>query len=216
VPILSETVHSRSQLIAENKMRKSALTPTKIEQLAKHMRMGLPMKVIFDACQVSSSSYYRWMGIGRALAEDDLEHPNIPEPPKRRKGESCRKFKRRLCRYEEELQFYETLYDTMQKAAAICRIEMVAVIWRAAMGDDPRAAVAFLERRDPDNWLPTQILRNLTTGEIHHQHRYSIMAPDMLELMRLLGQHERALSNELDDNIRAGTRNSGNSQPKDQ
>ena len=36
------------------------------------------------------------MQIGRALVEGNFEHPDIPEQPTRREGESRRKYDRRL------------------------------------------------------------------------------------------------------------------------
>ena len=195
-------------------MAKLQLTLDKIAQLEKYMEMGAPMKDIFAASGVTSSTYYRWMGIGRALAEKHFKHPDIPQLSQRREGESPRKYQRRLRRHEEGLKLYVMLDERMRKAGANARIKMVKVIRSAARNGDWRAALAFLERRDPDNWMPKRILRNLDTKETHDQHQHSLMAPDMVEFMRILGQTERRLSKELEDNIRAGGRNGADSQPK--
>ena len=195
-------------------MAKLKLTAATIALLEKNMKLGAPMADVFAASAVARSTYYRWMSIGRTLAEGDLVHLDIPEPPKRRAGESDRKYNKRVRRHEEGLKLYVTLYEKMQKAAVSLRIKMVAVIRSAALNGDWRAALAFLERRDPDNWMPKRILRVLATGEKHHQHQHSIMAPDLLELMRLLGQSERAISKKLEDDIRARAWNGTDSQPK--
>ena len=94
----------------------------------------------------------------------------------------------------------------MKKAHAMSRIKMIAVIRLAAL--------AFLERHDSGNWMPKRILRNLITKETHHQHQHPFMVPDMVEFMRILGQTERRLSKELEDDIRAGGRNGADSQLK--
>ena len=80
------------------------------------------------------------MSIGWALDEEDFEHLDIPEPPKRRAGESHRKFNKRLRRHKEGLKLYVTLYEKMQKAAANARIKMVAVIRSAAANGEWRLA----------------------------------------------------------------------------
>ncbi len=149
------------------------------------------------------------MSIGRALAEEDFEHPDIPGPPESRPGESLRKYNRRLRRHEEKLKLYVTLYAKMQKANADAYIDMAAAIRSAALNGDWRAALKFLERRDPHNWNRKQILRNLTTRETHHQHQDSVMAPDMFDLLRLLKHSERAFSKGLEDDC-----NGADSQPK--
>ena len=105
-------------------MAKSTLTQDKIAQLAKYIRIGAPMAVAFDASQVASSTYYRWMSIGQALYEGDHEHPDIPKRPTRKESESDRKYNRRLRRYDELLKRYATLYETLQNAAFLCQIDM--------------------------------------------------------------------------------------------
>ena len=195
-------------------MAKLKLTRATIAQLEPDMELSTSMADVFAKSGVKSSSYYRWMGIGRALAEEDLEHPDIPEPPQRRAGESDRKFNRRLRRHKEGLKLYATLYEKMQKAKAIGRIKIVAALRAVALKGNWRAALAFLERRDPDNWMKKRILRNLATGEKHDQHQHSVTAPDMVELMRILGQIERSLSNVVENDIRAGARNGADSQPE--
>ena len=201
-------------MIAGQSMAKLLLTLDKIALLEKYMELGAPMADVFATSGVARSTYYRWMGIGQALAEKDLEHPDIPQPPQRRAGESHRKFNKRLRRHKEGLKLNVTLCEKMQKAAANARIKMVAVIRSAAANGDWRAAAWFLERRDPDNWMPKRILRNLDTKETRHQHQHPVMEPHMVEFMRILGQTERRLSKELEDDIRAGGRNGADSQPK--
>ena len=195
-------------------MAKLQLTLDKIAQLEKYMEMGAPMKDIFAASGVAKSTYYRWMSIGRALAEEDFEYPDIPQPSQRRAGESHRKFNKRLRRHEEGLKLYVMLYERIQKADANARIKMVTVIRSAALNGDWRAALAWLERRDPDNWMPKRILRNSENKATHDQHQHSLMEPHMVEFMRILGQTERRLSKEREDDIRAGGRNGADSQPK--
>ena len=57
-------------------MAKLLPTAAKIALLEKYMKMGAPMADVFAASQVASSTYYRWMSIGQALCEGDLEHPD--------------------------------------------------------------------------------------------------------------------------------------------
>ena len=145
------------------------------------------------------------MQIGRALVEGNFEHPDIPEQPTRREGESRRKYDRRLRRHEEKRELYFTLYKEVQKAGANLRIDMVKSIRSAAIKkNDWRAALAFLERRDPDNWNLKRILRNAATEDKHHN-QHSDMCPDFPEFLRLLGKKESAVSKGLEDNAHAGT-----------
>lgn len=172
-------------------MAKLTITLEKIDRLAKYMRVGAPMKVVFDAALVPSSTYYRWMNIGQALADGDLEHPDIPKRPKHKANESDYKYNRRLRRYEEELELYVTCYETVEKAAALCKIEMLSVIKKAFKIDGQwLAARWFLERKDPRNWDMEQILRD-RPAELE-QDDIPIDHPLYLEIFQTFGRWDRA------------------------
>ena len=176
-------------------MAKSTLTQDKIAQLAKYIRIGVPMAVAFTASQVASSTYYRWMSIGQALYEGDLEHPDIPKRPTCKESESDRKYNRRLRRYDELLKRYATLYETLQKAAFLCHVDMLTVIRAAAIEKgDWRAAIWILERHSPNDWNLKWILRNLAAEQKHQQQEHSIMDPDLQEFFRAAGRLERAIA----------------------
>lgn len=184
-------------------MAKLKLTPAKIAQLERYMKLGIPMKDIFAASEVSSSTYYRWMSIGQAIDENDLKYPGIPNRPTRKEGESNGKYNRRLHRYQDELKLYATLYKKMQRAAAIARIEMVLTIRSAALDGNWRAAMHFLERRDPRNWNLKTILRAMATDDERHQRQELCMGSELRDLMRILGETERRLALEREEDIRA-------------
>ena len=176
-------------------MAKSTLTQDKIAQLAKYIRIGVPMAVAFAASQVASSTYYRWMNIGQALYEGDLEHPDIPKRPTRKESESDRKYNRRLRCYDKLLNLYVTLYETIRDAAALCRTDMLMVIRSAAIEKgDWRAAIWFLDRRFANDWNPKWSERNLAAEQKQQQQEHSIMDPGFLEFCRAAGQLDRAIA----------------------
>ena len=179
------------------------ISAQKIALLERYITMGVPMKKVLDASGVRQTSYYTWLSIGEAIADGDLEHPDVPVAPVQREDESKRKFARRHRRYQEALQLYESLYNRVRKAHANSQINMIAVVRTAAAGGDWRAALAFLERRDPDNWMPRKILQAEITGDIRQQH--SIVDPGLMDMMKALGMNERKLSKELEDDLRAGS-----------
>lgn len=76
------------------------------------------------------------MSIGRAVAEGDLEYPDIPKQPTRKEGESKRKYNRRLHRYQQDQRLYARLHKKMEAAAPSAIIDMVLVIRSAALADD--------------------------------------------------------------------------------
>ena len=195
-------------------MAKSTLTQAKIAQLAKYIRIGAPMAVAFAASRVASSTYYRWMNIGQALYEGDLEHPDIPKRPTRKESESDRKYNRRLRCYDKLLNLYVTLYKTIRDAAALCQIDMLMVIRAAAIEKgDWRAAMWFLERHSPKDWNLKWIRHNLAAELKHQQQEHSIMDPELRELIRVTNEHRRAITKETEDDIRVKACNGSDSLP---
>lgn len=197
-------------------MAKLKLTSGKIKQLEKYVKLGAPMKDIFAASGVPSSTYYRWLIIGQAVYEDDLEHPDIPNRPTRKEGESKRKYNSRRHRYEKELTLYATLYEKIMSADANSRMEMLFFIRSEALAGDWRAAVKILERRDPANWHKRTILRTRAADQQDQrdQDQDLDMKSEWRDLLRILGQKRPAASKEIPTDIRVGTRNSLDSQPK--
>ena len=175
-------------------MAKSTLTQAKIAQLARYIRVGAPMAVAFAASRVAKTTYYRWMNIGQALYEDDLDHPDIPKRPTRKASESDHKYNRRLRRHDEKLERFVTLYETLQKAAFLCHNDMLMVIRSAAFEKgDWRAAIWILDRRFAKDWNPKWIQR-LAAEQNHQQQEHSIMDPDFLEFCRAAGRLDRAIA----------------------
>jgi hypothetical protein len=195
-------------------MAKSTLTKDKIARLAKSIRMGVSIPDALATSQVASSTYYRWMSIGEALCESDLEYPDIPKRPTRKASESDRKYNRRLRRHDETLERYATLYETIRDAAFLCQIDMLMVIRAAAIEKgDWRAAIWFLERRSPNDWNLKWILRNLAAEQKHQQQEHSIRDPEWRELIRAIDEHTRAITKETEDDIRAKAWNGSDSLP---
>ncbi len=168
-------------------MARLKLTLGKIKQLEKYVKFGAPMEDIFAASEVPSSTYYRWMSIGQAVHEDDLEHPDIPKRPTHKAGESKGKYNSRLHRYEEELRLYATLYETMKRADASSLMEMMFFIRSAALAGHWRAALKFLERRDPDNWRKPKILRTRAATDQRVQRQDLYKESELRDLLRILG-----------------------------
>lgn len=196
-------------------MAKSTLTKDKITQLAKLFRLGAPMAVVFSATQVASSTYYRWVGIGRALAEGDLEHPDIPKPPKRKARESDRKYSKRLRRYKELLQRYVELYEITRREPALSQIDAIEAIRSAALeNDDWRAAANLLQRRDPDNWSMKRIRRRLANEPPPDPHEYSDTASELRKLIRIFNESEPTHNEARENNTNAGPRNNPDSLPQ--
>ena len=167
-------------------MAKFKLTSEKIAQLAKYMLCGAPMKDILAASAVPSSTYYRWMDIGKAVLEGDLEHPCIPKRPTRKEGEPNSNYRRRLHRYQENLKLCATLCEKMEWADAIARIEMQWIIQKSIISQkDWRGALKFLERRDPGNWSLKRIRRVGATAEELSRRKYMSEDPEMRELIRI-------------------------------
>lgn len=182
-------------------MARLKLTTDKIKLLETYVKLGLPMNDIFAACRVPSSTYYRWMSIGRAVAEDNLEHLDIPKQPTRKEGESKRKYNRRLHRYQQNLQLYARLHKKMEAAVASAIIDMVLVIRSAALTGKWRAARYFLERRDPHNWNLKTILRAEATVDERDQHQELQVGWDVYDLTQMLRANEERQAEE--DGIRA-------------
>ena len=173
-------------------MAKSTLTKDKIASLAKSIRMGVPIADALATSRVTKSTYYRWMGIGEALCEGDLEHPDIPKRPTRKASESDRKYNWRLRRYDEMLKRFVTLYETMRQAPALGQVDMIEVIHSPATEKGKwRAAASFLERRHPNSWNEKRILRNLAAEQKHQQQEHSIKDPDFRKLIRVIDQSAR-------------------------
>lgn len=192
-------------------MARLKLTLGKIKLLEKYVKLGAPMKDIFAASGVPSSTYYHWLSIGLAIYAGDFEDPDIPNRPTRKKGESKGMYNGRLHRYEKELTLYATLYEKMMKADANSRVEMVFYMCSAALAGDCRAASKFLERRDPVNWYKPAILRARAAAV---QRQDSYMESELRDLLRILGQNRPVASKEIPADIHAETRNGVNSQPK--
>ena len=195
-------------------MAKLTLTKAKIASLAKSIRMGVSIADALVTSQVASSTYYRWMSIGEALCEGDLEHPDIPKRPTRKASESDRKYNGRLRRHDEMLKRFVALYETMRQAHALGQVDMIEVIRSAAIEKDNwRAAASFLERRHPKDWNEKRILRRLAAEQEHQQQEHSIRDPDLREIVRGLDEHTRAITKETEDDIRAKAWNGSDSLP---
>jgi hypothetical protein len=195
-------------------MAKSTLTKDKIARLAKSIRMGVSIPDALATSQVASSTYYRWMSIGEALCESDLEYPDIPKRPTRKASESDRKYNGRLRRHDEKLERFVTLYETMRQASALGQVDMIEVIRSAAIEKSKwRAAASFLERRHPNSWNEKRILRNLAAEQKHQQQEHSIRDPEWRELIRAIDEHTRAITKETEDDIRAKAWNGSDSLP---
>lgn len=190
-------------------MARLKLTTDKIALLEMYVKLGLPMNDTFAACEVPSSTYYRWMSIGRAVAEDDLEHPVIPKQPTRKEGESERKYNRRLHRYQQNLRLYARLHKKMEAAAASAIIDMVLVIRSAALTDDWRAARYILGRRDPHNWHIPTILRAEATADERDHHQELQVGWDVYDLTQMLRANEERQAEEDDIRARAASAPAG-------
>ena len=195
-------------------MAKLTLTKDKIARLANFIRMGVSIADALATSRVTKSTYYRWMGIGEALCEGDLEHPDIPKRPTRRASESDRKYNGRLRRYDEKLKRFVTLYETMQQATALGQVDMIEVIHSAAIEKGEwRPAASFLERRHPNSWNVKRIRRNLAAEQKHQPQEHSIRDPELRELIRAFDRHTRAIAKEQEDDIRAKAWNDSDSLP---
>ena len=176
-------------------MAKLTLTKDKIASLAKSIRMGVSIADALATSRVTKSRYYRWMSIGQALYEGDLEHPDIPKRPTRKASESDRKYNRCLRRYDEMLKRFVTLYETMRQAPALGQVDMIEVIHSAAIEKGKwHPAASFLERRHPNSWNEKRILRNLAAEQKHQPQEHSIRDPDLQEFFWAAGRLERAIA----------------------
>lgn len=85
------------------------------------------------------------------------------------------------------MRLYATLYETMKRADASSLMEMMFFIRSAALAGHWRAALKFLERRDPDNWRKPKILRTRAATDQRVQRQDLYKESELRDLLRILG-----------------------------
>ncbi|MDL1924345.1 hypothetical protein FBQ95_17210 [Chloroflexi bacterium CFX3] len=111
--------------------RKPKLTLQLIADLEVVLQTGTSVR---DACAyvgISEQSFFYWLKQGKRLLENGYK-PKL-------NGASGRN------------AMFLTFAERVERARAVPRVEAIALI-RKAFQDDWRAALAFLERSDPENW----------------------------------------------------------------
>jgi len=116
-----------------------------IAKLSGLVRSGLSNKDAAKACTLSESSFYAWMKKGREDHEAD------------------------------EISIEWMLYWALERAKADLQNDLLASINVAAMKGDWRAAAWLLERRFPEDFGKTQMIRKRTaTIEASQQERIEV------------------------------------------
>ena len=109
--------------------RPSKLDADLTKQILAYIRSGNTYEIAAAAVGVSRSTFYSWQSRGKKAIKAQ---------------------RRATCNLDLEEPFIDFFRD-LEKAKAIAIASAVERV-RAAMTDDWRAAIAFLERRDPINW----------------------------------------------------------------
>ena len=116
-----------------------------ITKLSEFVRTGLSNKDAAMACGIAESSFYAWMKKGREDHEAD------------------------------EISIEWMLYWALERAKADLQNDLLASINVAAMKGDWRAAAWLLERRFPEDFGKTQMIRKRTaTIEASQQKRIEV------------------------------------------
>ena len=185
------------------------LSENMISEFERLLRMGAPIETCCSALGVGERTYYHWQACGAAIEDGDEEHPDLPKKPVRRKGERKKSYGRRLRQYQKHRDLLVKFYHTVSRVRSEVNAEMAGVIRVAALGErgkdgkwirqpDHKAALAYLERRDPQNWALRYILDAAVehSGEIAQEHR--VQDPSLLALMKTIGAAERAVTEETE------------------
>lgn len=131
--------------------RKPIITDALVVQIDNALMNGMSQKGVCDLAGISQSTYYQWIRVSDGLIKDG-EHPEMPKPPRRRKGDTDEVFHLAQLEYAHQIKLLTQFSQTVKKALASVELSAVRAITEAFNPSDPkkesdwRASAWYLER----------------------------------------------------------------------
>lgn len=120
--------------------RPTLLTRDLIAEIEGYIKLGNYPIVAARAAGVSDGTWYMWLARGRAAQQ---HHDKVTNRLAKRRNDKTTNV--------EVIDLYRELVQRIEKAEAYTETRTVGTVVVAAQ-NDPRSAIAFLERRYPQRW----------------------------------------------------------------
>ena len=131
--------------------RPSKLTPDVQQAITAALRAGAYLEQAARHAGISVQTVYNWLDRGRSeLDRIERAEQHLDQLPKRAR-KADRLAAQKACEPLADEAGYLGFLEAYTRASADAEIHAVGVL-RAAMPEDWRAALAYLERRYPDRW----------------------------------------------------------------
>lgn len=135
--------------------RKPIISVDMVTKLEDALLNGMSQRGACDLVGINTDTFHTWIRISEGLNADGT-HPDMPKPPRRRKGESDNLFTVRQQEYAVQVALLTEFSARMKKARASVELTMTSAIMDAVQPKedkdgnikpiDWRAALAYLER----------------------------------------------------------------------